>query len=397
MEERDSFFLSRWVRLAKSIKGYESEIDLLSLAGGARDERIYSKTLFSLLSLKKEILVRDSFMKLISDSLGLKYSFSSCFDITREAKVPYGFIDLLIVTSDNKAIIIENKIDAGDQEKQISRYYGFLEKDYDTYVVYLTPFGHEPSEFSISAIELDRLKKQKRFTCLSYNKDILSWLDCLFDAVNNQNTKSVIVQFYTTIKGMLKMNNDITMLANNEFGNVSYSDIENLSKARDALDVLIYAKRAIHFFQEFVNNYLNSEKTSIDMSRVLYVCGMSTYKNYDEWEKAICENGFAFYGIVYSYGLDLKEERPMYGLRLTTEGNAPSYTNRAFFGVYIGKEKSNPKNLKLKSYKWDDEGKYGHWGQQVEITSYIFKNDYDGVAKLFFDTVDYIKTTENIE
>ena len=58
-------------------------------------------------------------MKLISDSLGLKHTLSSCFDITREAKVPYGFIDLLIVTSDNKAIIIENKIDAGDQKKQI--------------------------------------------------------------------------------------------------------------------------------------------------------------------------------------------------------------------------------------------------------------------------------------
>lgn len=83
-----------------------------------------------------------------------------------------GRIDIYLSDGKNSAIAIENKIDAGDQLRQIERYCNYqpFGKDNNS-VLYLTLTGDPPS---------DESRQQKRegedFHCISYEHHILKWL-----------------------------------------------------------------------------------------------------------------------------------------------------------------------------------------------------------------------------
>lgn len=115
-------------------------------------------------------------------------------------------MDLLLITDENDAIIIENKIYAGDQPNQILDYVKYVEKEFGTsqniFVVYLTLDGKEPSENSLSKEQLARLKIENRFINLSYSEDILSWLNKLGARPEEQSLFGAIVQYIDVVKGL---------------------------------------------------------------------------------------------------------------------------------------------------------------------------------------------------
>ncbi len=96
--------------------------------------------------------------------------------------------DILIIhkpTDENKrfAIIVENKINAGDQPKQLERYYNDVLKgteynftDEQILIIYLTPNPTEPTETSILEEEKKRLIADNVLICVSYVDDIKDWL-----------------------------------------------------------------------------------------------------------------------------------------------------------------------------------------------------------------------------
>ena len=86
-----------------------------------------------------------------------------------------GRIDIFIKDNRGKAIIIENKVYAGDQDAQLLRYYKFAEKTYDKAyrLLYLTLEGHEPSEFSTKGEK----EEVKGYHCISYRHNIIPWLE----------------------------------------------------------------------------------------------------------------------------------------------------------------------------------------------------------------------------
>ena len=111
-----------------------------------------------------------------------------------------GRIDILVESSYYYRLIIENKIYAGDQDKQLIRYdnYGKTDLEADRYLlVYLTLFGNEASEGSTakgSAKEVDYL-------CLSYAEDILRWLEqCVRLAYDKPLVRESLNQYIQTIK-----------------------------------------------------------------------------------------------------------------------------------------------------------------------------------------------------
>lgn len=139
----------------------------------------------------------DLFLKYFLESTKLKEWFGD----TKNAKVERekslsngGRIDLYISNSE-KCIIIENKIYAKDQDKQIQRYIEGIKDYYFKYdhicVVYLTLWGCKPSKYSLGEWKIDKsdkhnpkLKKQDaqstyliEYQQLSYKKDILDWLN----------------------------------------------------------------------------------------------------------------------------------------------------------------------------------------------------------------------------
>lgn len=113
-------------------------------------------------------------------------------------------IDLLIA-NDIEAIVIENKIWAGDQEQQLQRYReALVRQGYDEEsirLVYLTPFGKKPSEQSIGSIPLEQIQR------VSYRDDLPNWLiGCQQRAVDDPGLRESIAQYRRLILRMT--NND---------------------------------------------------------------------------------------------------------------------------------------------------------------------------------------------
>lgn len=82
-----------------------------------------------------------------------------------------GRMDIVLMDKHKNAIVIENKIDARDQPKQLLRYDNYCKKHFKKYrIYYLTKWGVDPSDESCGG---------KDYDCwtVSYSEDILSWLD----------------------------------------------------------------------------------------------------------------------------------------------------------------------------------------------------------------------------
>jgi hypothetical protein len=78
-----------------------------------------------------------------------------------------GRIDILL-HYENTAIIIESKPYASDQENQLKRYYDYIKRRYEfVFVVYLSR-GNDPSENSMPAQELKKLRDKRQFRTISF-------------------------------------------------------------------------------------------------------------------------------------------------------------------------------------------------------------------------------------
>lgn len=123
-----------------------------------------------------------------------------------------GQIDILIeFKSPDYKIIIENKIDASDQEAQLARYYNYLiskdsEKNFT--ILYLTKFGNPPSDYSIGKI----LKENIPFwDCISYNFHIQEWLKkCIDVSSTNLPVKEILKQYSNLIDKITDKELDMT-------------------------------------------------------------------------------------------------------------------------------------------------------------------------------------------
>lgn len=110
-----------------------------------------------------------------------------------------GRIDILVESS-RYGLIIENKIYAGDQDKQLTRYDNYGKETFgaDKYLLaYLTLFGNEASEGSTAKGST----KEVDYLCLSYAEDILRWLEqCVRLAYDKPLVRESLNQYIRTIK-----------------------------------------------------------------------------------------------------------------------------------------------------------------------------------------------------
>ena len=106
-------------------------------------------------------------------------------------------IDLLI-RNEHQAIVVENKIWAGDQDQQLQRYRdGLVQRGYDAAsirLLYLTPHGHEPSSQSRGEIPAEEVE------LVSYRDDLRGWLiGCQRRAFDNPALRETIAQYLRLI------------------------------------------------------------------------------------------------------------------------------------------------------------------------------------------------------
>lgn len=109
-----------------------------------------------------------------------------------------GSVDLIMTNDCNsQCIIIENKINAGDQRNQLLRYHKYGERYINGFeLFYLTLDGRDASDLSTGGRLNDNNYKK-----ISYRKDILEWLKkCEEEATGHPFIPATIVQYINLIK-----------------------------------------------------------------------------------------------------------------------------------------------------------------------------------------------------
>lgn len=178
--------------------------------------RLHSALIAELLRPDGDHGLGDKFMKAFLDVLNKHYEEPFCFD-TESAKVEVehvigplsedgesgGRIDLFIQDKNNQTIIIENKINAEDQYRQMSRYSKYAEEDLNLKgkikLLYLTKEGDNPSDDSLG-------ERDVKYTSISYRKDILVWLDkCLALSALYPIVRETIRQYIITLNNILSI------------------------------------------------------------------------------------------------------------------------------------------------------------------------------------------------
>lgn len=110
-----------------------------------------------------------------------------------------GRIDILVKSS-HYGLIIENKIYAGDQDKQLIRYDNYGKEIFgaDGYLlVYLTLYGYDASKESTAT----KSAEEVGYLRLSYAEDILRWLEqCVRLAYDKPLVRESLNQYIQTIK-----------------------------------------------------------------------------------------------------------------------------------------------------------------------------------------------------
>ena len=133
--------------------------------------------------------------------------------MTKEKDVgTYGRIDILFETKD-ACLVIENKIHATDESKQLERYYNYAKTKFQEgkiNVVYMTPFGSEPSNDSLGSLGS---KDRKRIRYISYKTDIVDWLDaCIKEVARVPQVRELLIQYQNLLRKLTgSLNRSLTM------------------------------------------------------------------------------------------------------------------------------------------------------------------------------------------
>ncbi|WP_077388365.1 PD-(D/E)XK nuclease family protein [Helicobacter bilis] len=190
------------------------------------EANMHSGFLYALLNPCGEHYQDDLFLKLFLDSISLKKWFGD----TNNAEVykEYKNIDIYI-TNNNKHIIIENKIWARDQGTQIARYIeaiaevdssdeGESSVEYENIaVVYLAPYIKNPTQQSLGKWKIqgeflvDNENNKVRFKAISYNNEMIDWLDSALNEAGGISNLRMAIECYTDVVKRLTGKKDNTM------------------------------------------------------------------------------------------------------------------------------------------------------------------------------------------
>ena len=190
------------------------------------EANMHSGFLYALLNPCGEHYQDDLFLKLFLDSISLKKWFGD----TSNAEVykEYKNIDIYI-TNNNKHIIIENKIWARDQGTQIARYIeaiaevdssdeGESSVEYENIaVVYLAPYIKNPTQQSLGKWKIqgeflvDNENNKVRFKAISYNNEMIDWLDSALNEAGGISNLRMAIECYTDVVKRLTGQKENTM------------------------------------------------------------------------------------------------------------------------------------------------------------------------------------------
>lgn len=204
-ESYERFFseVSAYLSKEKERKKIDNDYNPLLAIRSQNDEvRLHSRIIHSLLDTRgshyQGSLFLEPFLKML-DFKDFALDLHRAF-VMRE----YKYIDLYISDND-KHIIVENKIYAGDGDKQIERYIDSLIKDgadcENIAVVYLSVESQKISPYSLGKWKNDKgylvCGNQKiRYKNITYSDEILSWIESCQSKAKNITNLYATLEFY---------------------------------------------------------------------------------------------------------------------------------------------------------------------------------------------------------
>lgn len=280
-----------------------------------------------------------------------------------------GRIDIIVESEKrDKAIIIENKIYAEDQEKQLYRYRNYAITKYKNFIIlYLSLDGHNPNKTSTTGKMFSMSNENKDFYCISYESFIRDWLvRCKEKAVSFPIVRETITQYY----------NLISKLTNQVMENSTREKLIDLLANKDNISAL-FKIRNIHY--DVLNKVCNT--TLIEqVQEVAKELGMLYKCPPRDWHTLYSQ--FFFYKPEWNHfcigfefmGKDLKNFN--YGIR---------YKDKSDIGKFLDvKTEILDKIERASNFRWESNSwwasftpfKYPNWNNDV-----AFERLYDGTIK----------------
>ncbi|MDH6344291.1 hypothetical protein M2480_003198 [Parabacteroides sp. PFB2-12] len=252
-----------------------------------------------------------------------------------------GRIDILI-ESGGKSIILENKINAGDEWEQLKRYDTFAKRKYSEgnyYVYYLTLEGDEASKDSHCGVS---------YYSISYKAEIIDWLEkCVEIAVRFPIVRETIIQYINHLKQLT--NQDMDAKNQSEIVEILMNNLDAAKTIRQNYEAIFDAMAEKYFFPE-MEEFVNREGFKLEKRGASEADGGINFRVFvPEWKK--CHISYSpegkgyYYGIQYSCG-DGKEN---------LLSNETLEKLRSIFGYHFKwNDGCWPLSRKLEKIKWEE-------------------------------------------
>lgn len=215
----------------------------------SNEASVHSAFLADLLNPKGLHHMGDTFLRLFTDEFLNGMSFSTETAVVEREKyigpvtaTTGGRLDIIVTDADKKAIIIENKIYASDQENQLIRYHNYAEKNTSEHkLFYLSLDGTVHDEDKTAKHDNKELIEEEHYFTISYESDILKWLEqCREKVVDKPLIREGISHYINLIKHLTNQTISKEMekdLKNLILENPKY--IQNLGIIREAINISV--------------------------------------------------------------------------------------------------------------------------------------------------------------
>ena len=209
--------------------GRPQPFNVFSVLRSESDEvNLHSRFLHALLDYKKLDQTRENLTDFLQ-RVGVQNFEQRGVKVERERDN----IDVLITNDAGQAVVVENKIWAGDQSEQLQRYHGVLKERgyYKIRLLYLTLQSGDPSEDSAGDLS---------YETISYKDDLPPWLEgCQQRAYDEPGLRESVAQYLHLVRKLTST--DLRRAYMNELKELCLKN-NNLVLVHDLNEALIEAK-----------------------------------------------------------------------------------------------------------------------------------------------------------
>ena len=415
-------FVQKYVKILQDLRSdflkSPGQMNLLEMTANSHYENLHSDILAFLLEPQARHHhpeFGEEFLSLIKRKCGAMSS-GKIITVTREKSIDKNRrIDIFIET-DKDVLIVENKIYAKDQPDQLKDYIEWAEntssKNKNIIVLYLTLDGNLPTSISLTHEMIENLVKENRFANISYEIDILQWLNSLVvDKQIEEVLHSALIQYEDSIKGLCRLKEEDKM-EDTVFAKKLFDDYGKLNRKElsEVLDVVELIRNQICFTA--IVNFIRELYSLLSPSNtVYYTHHQKRYPNEEEWlekiltdrmdvglEVALEEKGSHKFGLAIEFSsMDLNTSVD-YGIMSHGNSNNGKTDSPNIFGILSNWRADNYQILQ-NEYWWEvisigkwftsalfRTGNHANWQEnQLKLVEHVqtlwFMEDLENYAK----------------